>query len=351
MSYRLTLEVNGMPLSVPVQAPVFWWRARVSDIRPWVPKDPELDDLPSLKWNDSTQQRWSAIAHAVSAVGHELAAQRWKAGEEGDGDTVTVSIADPQPLTATERHIVCSWFSAEEAIRFDPWSTRILDGRHRLWNTFPYFGNLLVPILSYSLADTKPSHVASTSSTSSQIYRSHLEKLGAIDWFDRHDRLNTHFVKVLAEAAEVPRPDARWGRVSAHENRAEPTQHGASAVGRLAQLVLECDDPRRLAVFWQQILDLPPATGDGEWLTLEWPPVGRLSFHRVADYKPPTWPGAHGEQQLHLDLLVDDLQGACERVEAAGATPVTEVLDPGPKAWRVYADPAGHPFCLVSVPE
>ncbi|RRD45884.1 VOC family protein [Tessaracoccus sp. OH4464_COT-324] len=123
------------------------------------------------------------------------------------------------------------------------------------------------------------------------------------------------------------------------------------AIGSLVQLILECGDPHELARFWQQMLDLPPATGDDEWRTLEWAPVGRLSFHRVADYEPPTWPGGGGSQQLHFDLLVDDLALACARAEAAGATALTEVLDPGPKAWRIYADPAGHPFCLVSVPE
>jgi catechol 2,3-dioxygenase-like lactoylglutathione lyase family enzyme len=57
------------------------------------------------------------------------------------------------------------------------------------------------------------------------------------------------------------------------------------AVGRLTQLVLECDDAERLARFWQEVLGLPQPEGDSDW------------------------------------------------------------------AWRVYADPAGHPFCLVSVPE
>jgi hypothetical protein len=122
-------------------------------------------------------------------------------------------------------------------------------------------------------------------------------------------------------------------------------------VGRLTQLILECDDAVLLARFWQAVLDLPEPEGDRDWLTLRWEPVGRLSFHRVAGYRPPAWPGAHGEQQVHFDLLVDDLDDAVAVVERAGARPLTDVMDPGPKAWRIYADPAGHPFCLVSVPE
>ncbi len=124
-----------------------------------------------------------------------------------------------------------------------------------------------------------------------------------------------------------------------------------SAIGLLTQFVFECGDSQRAAAFWQEILDLPSANGDDEWLTLVWPPVGRLSFHRVPDYEPPRWPGRCGEQQVHLDLLVDDLPEACATVEAAGGRPLTDVQDPGPKAWRIYADPEGHPFCLVTVPE
>lgn len=123
------------------------------------------------------------------------------------------------------------------------------------------------------------------------------------------------------------------------------------AVGRLTQLILECDDAERLAAFWQKVLDLPEPEGNSDWLTLRWEPVGRFSFHRVPGYRPPSWPGERGEQHVHFDLLVDDLGDAGRAVEKAGARPLTEVLDPGPKAWRIYADPAGHPFCLVSAPE
>jgi hypothetical protein len=122
-------------------------------------------------------------------------------------------------------------------------------------------------------------------------------------------------------------------------------------VGKLTQLVLECDDAELLARFWQEVLELPEADGDADWRTLRWEPVGRFSFHRVADYRAPAWPGERGEHHAHFDLLVDDLSTACVAVEQAGATALTDVMDPGPRAWRIYADPAGHPFCLVSVPE
>ncbi|EFP57040.1 VOC family protein [Dermacoccus sp. Ellin185] len=120
---------------------------------------------------------------------------------------------------------------------------------------------------------------------------------------------------------------------------------------RLTQLVFECEDPEVVALFWQRVLDLEPPQGEPDWLTLQWQPVGRFSFHRVEGYQAPTWPGANGQQHVHFDLLVEDLQKASFAVMEAGGAPLTAVLNPGPKAWRIFADPAGHPFCLVTVPE
>lgn len=51
---------------------------------------------------------------------------------------------------------------------------------------------------------------------------------------------------------------------------------------------------------------------------------------------------------MHLDVLVQDLAVAEAEVCALGATPLSEVLDPGPKQWRILADPAGHAFCSVT---
>ena len=70
-----------------------------------------------------------------------------------------------------------------------------------------------------------------------------------------------------------------------------------------------------------------------------------LCFQRVDGYQPPAWPDSARPQQFHLDIGVADLDTAERDVLARGAT----LLDRGPakQIWRVYADPAGHPFCLV----
>ena len=72
-------------------------------------------------------------------------------------------------------------------------------------------------------------------------------------------------------------------------------------------------------------------------------PDCRVSFQLVPDLQPPQWPDPQHPQQFHLDVEVDDIEAAEPKVLALGA----QRLHDEPKGFRVYADPAGHPFCLV----
>ncbi|MFD3993906.1 VOC family protein [Streptomyces sp. NPDC058548] len=120
-------------------------------------------------------------------------------------------------------------------------------------------------------------------------------------------------------------------------------------IGRLRCLVLDCPDAWELAEFYRQLIGGEVAGTEPRWAVGEGSAVLRgdgcpaLAFQSVADHRPPVW-GAP-EQQFHLDVRVDDLDAAHEAVLALGA----ELLDDGggDAAWRVYADPAGHPFRLV----
>jgi predicted enzyme related to lactoylglutathione lyase len=115
-----------------------------------------------------------------------------------------------------------------------------------------------------------------------------------------------------------------------------------SAVPSFGCVVLDCPDPAGLAAFYAQLFEWPEADvqdGNG-WASIAGPGV-KIAFQRADDYLPPTWPKPERHQMLHLDLDVDDLPAAHERVLALGA----EHLDSQP-TYRVYADPAGHPFCL-----
>ncbi|WP_353942969.1 VOC family protein [Streptomyces sp. HUAS MG91] len=119
-------------------------------------------------------------------------------------------------------------------------------------------------------------------------------------------------------------------------------------LARSAVTVLDCPRPLALAEFYAAVLGGTPATDPAEpdWVDLEVPGGSALAFQEAPGYVPPPWPSVGGAQQFHLDLLVEDLDVAEKGILALGAT----VLDNDDKSrsWRVYADPAGHPFCLCA---
>jgi len=114
-----------------------------------------------------------------------------------------------------------------------------------------------------------------------------------------------------------------------------------TAIPRLGAVVLDCPDPRALAGFYARLLDWAPARDEDDWARVEGPGGQELAFQLAPDYRPPTWPAPERPQMFHLDLLVGDLDAAHDRAVELGAT----LLDRQP-TFRVYADPAGHPFCL-----
>jgi catechol 2,3-dioxygenase-like lactoylglutathione lyase family enzyme len=118
----------------------------------------------------------------------------------------------------------------------------------------------------------------------------------------------------------------------------------AGPPARLQVVVLDCPDPAALAAFYSSVLDLDVASAEDGWVQLQAGGGVPLAFQRVADYRPPQWPSAEHPQQLHLDLEVDDLDTAEAAVVGLGAR--KHVVQPG-TAFRVFLDPAGHPFCLV----
>jgi predicted enzyme related to lactoylglutathione lyase len=123
-----------------------------------------------------------------------------------------------------------------------------------------------------------------------------------------------------------------------------------TAVGTIRSIVLECRDPAPLARFWSAVLGRDIDQREDDWWSLVRTSDGpRLAFQVVDDFAPPPWPGRTGEQQVHLDIEVDDLASSAESVVGLGARTLSGVVDSGTEApWQVFADPAGHPFCLVS---
>ncbi|WP_159943494.1 MULTISPECIES: VOC family protein [unclassified Nocardiopsis] len=120
-------------------------------------------------------------------------------------------------------------------------------------------------------------------------------------------------------------------------------------IRRLQAVALDCPDPVRLAEFYARLLGgrVVVDAEDPDWVEVHGFEGTPLAFQRVRDYRPPRWPGQGAPQQAHLDFDVDDLEADEQRVLELGATVLerTDRLRPGAN-WRVYADPAGHPFCL-----
>lgn len=131
----------------------------------------------------------------------------------------------------------------------------------------------------------------------------------------------------------------------------------------LCATVLDATDARSLAEFYRQLLGYiyragderpPPGQPDprGEdWLVLfDRAGQPRLAVQHVAELAAPTWPDPAVPQQLHLDLVVasiDDLAEQHDRALSLGATLLQDRSDDPTESLNVYADPAGHPFCIL----
>lgn len=120
-------------------------------------------------------------------------------------------------------------------------------------------------------------------------------------------------------------------------------------IGQLQCVVMDCPDVSELARFYAALLGGAVNRADPRWAvsdefsTLHTESGLVLAFQRVTDFRPPQWPDSAHPQQFHLDVDVADLDQAHERVLELGA----RLLHLDPRGWSVYADPAGHPFCLL----
>jgi catechol 2,3-dioxygenase-like lactoylglutathione lyase family enzyme len=115
-------------------------------------------------------------------------------------------------------------------------------------------------------------------------------------------------------------------------------------IGRLHHVIIDCPDPHRLAEFYSAMLGQPVSYDSDDFCVVSVnDTTSGLGFQRVAEYQPPRWPDPRYPQQLHFDVMVDDLDAADGAVIRLGATPLAG-------GDHVYADPIGHPFCLVRRP-
>ncbi len=120
------------------------------------------------------------------------------------------------------------------------------------------------------------------------------------------------------------------------------------AIASFALVALDCPDPRALAAFYAGIVggEIKASTASDDWVRLELPSGADIAFQRDPSHRPPDWPDGT-PQQAHLDFDVSDLDAGERAVVELGATKAA--TQPSPNGWRVFTDPAGHPFCLVKV--
>lgn len=111
-------------------------------------------------------------------------------------------------------------------------------------------------------------------------------------------------------------------------------------------VVFDADDLHAESAFWAGVLD-GRVFEDERWHTVidaagQW----RIGVQLAPGHVPPGWPNG-SPQQVHLDLHVEDPRAAHRHVSALGARLLRAAPDPDADAgFQVYADPAGHPFCV-----
>ncbi|AMB38916.1 VOC family protein [Arthrobacter sp. TES] len=116
------------------------------------------------------------------------------------------------------------------------------------------------------------------------------------------------------------------------------------AIAKHPSVVIDCPDARALANFYGELLGWEVSNEEGDWMDIR-PADGSncISFQQVDVYQAPVWPGQTIPQQMHFDVVVEDLDEAEKAVLALGASKADH--QPG-ETFRVFLDPAGHPFCL-----
>jgi catechol 2,3-dioxygenase-like lactoylglutathione lyase family enzyme len=110
-------------------------------------------------------------------------------------------------------------------------------------------------------------------------------------------------------------------------------------------IVFDAADLNSESKFWADLLG-GTVEAEDDWHTVMVGGESRIGVQLAPDHQQPDWPNGT-PQQIHLDLYVDDVKSAHDEVISLGARPLdlADRMDTA-QGFQVYADPAGHPFCL-----
>jgi hypothetical protein len=159
------------------------------------------------------------------------------------------------------------------------------------------------------------------------------------------------FVRDLSEATGIAeRNGARqvdddvWTDQAGHGIRFCPGDP-SDAPAVIGRIVIDCFSPRALAPFYTELLGMNTRAEDTPDRVVVSHDDGRLpmlAFRHVPGHIAPRYPDPEHPQQMHMDITFEDYYGAQQLAEQLGA-----IRLPNPVGHpTVYADPAGHPFCL-----
>jgi predicted enzyme related to lactoylglutathione lyase len=114
-------------------------------------------------------------------------------------------------------------------------------------------------------------------------------------------------------------------------------------------VVFDAADLTAESAFWVGVLG-GEVHADDDWHMIYADGQPQVGVQLAPDHVPPEWPDGT-PQQVHLDLYVDDIKTADDQVKSLGAKLLKPADDiESASGFQVYADPAGHPFCLCWVP-
>ncbi len=160
------------------------------------------------------------------------------------------------------------------------------------------------------------------------------------------------FVRDMSEAADIAAGNGAtlveedvWIDQTGHAIRLIAGQRVDGRPAVIGRIVLDCFSPRSLAPFYEELLGMGMRGEDTPERVVIGYEDGRLpmlAFRHVPAHSPPRYPDPAYPQQMHMDLKFEDSHGARIVAERLGAIRLANPFGHP----DVYADPAGHPFCL-----
>ena len=106
-------------------------------------------------------------------------------------------------------------------------------------------------------------------------------------------------------------------------------------------VTVDCLDPGALAAFWGALLDRDLEPGLPGWVQLS-----SRHDHPRTTFQPVPEP-KRGKVRIHLDVTVDDVERAIERVRDLGGRETGERYEYPEGTVVVLQDPEGNEFCIV----